>query len=396
MARPQALGDHRRLSALLRSGLLDSPVEEAFDRATRLASAAIGTPVALVSIVDRDRQFFKSALGLPEPWASQRETPLSHSFCQYVVMSGDTLSVADAREDVLLRGNRAIEDLGVVAYLGVPIVDDRGNVLGSFCVIDDEPREWTQQEESVLRDIAEQVHLLLLHREALEQARRAELRRRNVSTAVTHDLRGPAANILAASSMLSEVDEEDRATFLDIIDRQARRIERLVMGLASAERAGEPGRTRVLDLGEHVRVTVERAFAGRHEGRIDVEIPDAEIKVEADPDAVAQVLLNLVDNAVRHGAPSGSVHVRLRADDEQVELDVTNQAGHAVPDLDVLLSTDEGGRRRPGLGLHICQAVLDALGGRLVASRAGDEVTFRAVLPLHLSWGYPNASSVPG
>src|SRR5215218_1770618 len=110
-------GAERRLAALHEAGLLGAPAEERFDRLTRLARRLLGVPVALVSILDADRQFFLSAQGLPEPWAGLRQTPLSHSFCRSVVETGLPLSVADAREDARVRGNPAIEELGVVAYL---------------------------------------------------------------------------------------------------------------------------------------------------------------------------------------------------------------------------------------------------------------------------------------
>src|SRR6516162_9470764 len=76
-----------RLAALQRTELLDTLPELEFDRVTRLACRLLGTEVALLSLVDTDRQFFKSSCGLPEPWASIRQTPLSHSFCQHVVAS---------------------------------------------------------------------------------------------------------------------------------------------------------------------------------------------------------------------------------------------------------------------------------------------------------------------
>jgi hypothetical protein len=82
-----------RLAALGRTGLLDSPPEEPFDRLTRMATRLLKTPVALVSLVDRDRQFFKSAIGLPEPWQSRRETPLTHSFCKHVVAQHEPLVI---------------------------------------------------------------------------------------------------------------------------------------------------------------------------------------------------------------------------------------------------------------------------------------------------------------
>src|SRR3954465_9217244 len=86
-APPAVLADPGRLEALRATALLDSPPEEAFDRLTRLASHALNVPVALVSLVADDRQFFKSCLGVAEPWASRRGTPLSHSFCQHPVAS---------------------------------------------------------------------------------------------------------------------------------------------------------------------------------------------------------------------------------------------------------------------------------------------------------------------
>ena len=143
-----------RLDALKRSRLLDSEADERFDRVTRLVALALNVPVALVSLVDRDRQFFKSAVGLPEPWASCRETPLSHSFCQHVVARSETLRIDDAQNDPLVAHNDAVRDLNVVAYLGVPLRAPDGHVLGSLCAIDGVPRAWTDREEAMLRQFA--------------------------------------------------------------------------------------------------------------------------------------------------------------------------------------------------------------------------------------------------
>jgi hypothetical protein len=152
-----AARDPDRLSALTATGLLDSDVEPSFDRHARLAAQVLNAPVALVSLVDSDRQFFKSCLGLPQPWASQREAPLSHSFCQHAVASRLPLIVDDAREHELLRDNLAIRDMGVVAYAGIPLIDAEGNALGTLCVIDSQPRHWTSRQIELLDDIAASV-----------------------------------------------------------------------------------------------------------------------------------------------------------------------------------------------------------------------------------------------
>ncbi len=146
--------DPERLSVLQKLELLDTPPEEIFDRLTRLASKITGSPISLVSLVDQDRQFFKSLFGLPEPLASERETPLSHSFCKHVVATGDPLIVTDAREHPVLKDNLAIPDLNVIAYLGMPLNTSDGDELGSFCIIDTKPREWTPHEVDIARELA--------------------------------------------------------------------------------------------------------------------------------------------------------------------------------------------------------------------------------------------------
>ena len=172
----KALAEPRRLAALHDAALLDSPPEEPFDRLARLAARVVGAPVALVTAVDHDRQFFKSCLGLPEPWATQRETPLSHSFCQHVVAEKAPVIISDARKDERLLDNHAIRDLGVIAYLGVPLITRDGHAVGALCVIDHEPRIWKSDEISLVQDIASSVVTEITlrgeHRAVREQASR--------------------------------------------------------------------------------------------------------------------------------------------------------------------------------------------------------------------------------
>jgi GAF domain len=153
--RAAATDDPQRLQALRDTGLLDSPPDDAFDRLTELVRRVLAVPVSLISLVDEDRQFFKSQAGLPEPWASRRQTPLSHSLCQFPVRSGEPLIVADAREHPELKDNLAVSDMGIIAYAGVPLITDEGFALGSLCAIDSRPRFWTAEQVGVLSDLAQ-------------------------------------------------------------------------------------------------------------------------------------------------------------------------------------------------------------------------------------------------
>jgi len=167
--------DPDRLAALRQTALVDATADAAFDRLTRLATRVLGIPVALVSLVDVDRQIFKGAVGLGEPWMSRRETPLSHSFCQHVVASSEPLIIEDARDHPLVRDNLAIPDLGVVAYAGIPLMTADGHVLGSFCAIDHEPRVWAESDLATLRDLAAAATTEI---EMQTSVRQAELARR--------------------------------------------------------------------------------------------------------------------------------------------------------------------------------------------------------------------------
>lgn len=149
--------DRDRLAALRATGLLDSPTEPSFDRLVALAARVTGAPTALVTLVDEDRQFFVSCRGLTGPPAEDRGTPLSHSFCQHVVISGQPLIIEDARLDLRVKENLAIRDYQVIAYAGIPLFSRNGQPLGSFCVIDEKPRAWSDADVQNLNDLAASV-----------------------------------------------------------------------------------------------------------------------------------------------------------------------------------------------------------------------------------------------
>jgi two-component system, cell cycle sensor histidine kinase and response regulator CckA len=169
-----------RLAALRRTALLDTPPEEGFDRITRMAARLLGAPTSLISLVTDERQFFKSTTGLPEPWASRRNAPLSFSFCSTVAGTGEPLLVEDARRHPLLRHSQALRELGWISYAGVPLIDREGQVLGSLCVVDRMPRLWSERDIALLQDLASSVITEIELRRETALRRQAELGQRNV------------------------------------------------------------------------------------------------------------------------------------------------------------------------------------------------------------------------
>ncbi len=143
-------GESARLSALHSYDVLDTPQEESFDRITRLAQTVLQVPVALVSLVDSDRQWFKSRQGL-----DVAETPRNISFCAHAILRDEALVVPDATLDPRFADNPFVTgDFGLRFYVGVPLRNRDGFKLGTLCCIDRKPRDLSPDQIAILEDLA--------------------------------------------------------------------------------------------------------------------------------------------------------------------------------------------------------------------------------------------------
>jgi diguanylate cyclase (GGDEF)-like protein len=146
----RSLQESIRLDALDRYDLLDTPGEAAFDRITRIAAQLIGTPMALISLVDQDRQWFKSHHGL-----SAQETPRSVSFCAHAIAETSPFLVPDARTDPRFADNALVTgEMQLRFYLGVPLRMHDGQALGTLCALDRVPRDPSIEQIAALADLA--------------------------------------------------------------------------------------------------------------------------------------------------------------------------------------------------------------------------------------------------
>lgn len=165
-----------RILQLHALGLLDSPPEPVFDRVTRLLARSLDVPIALVSLVDAHRQWFKSSVGV-----SVQETPREIAFCDHAIRGRDTLVVEDARQDPRFAGNPLVTGApNIRFYAGVPLCTRSGHALGTLCAIDDRPRQLSAEQRLILEDLAQILaseiqmrEAALLGRAGAEQADRA-------------------------------------------------------------------------------------------------------------------------------------------------------------------------------------------------------------------------------
>ena len=150
-----ALTNPARLRAVARTQLTSSATKPAFDRLTRLAATMLRAPTALISLIDDQRQLYKSAYGLGEPLASTGETPVADTFCKYVVSGRKPLVVEDARRHPVLATYPGVLAELVASYAGVPLQTSDAQVIGTLCVFDPCPREWPPELIDALTDLAQ-------------------------------------------------------------------------------------------------------------------------------------------------------------------------------------------------------------------------------------------------
>ena len=146
-----ALADEpARLAALQRLAILDTPREEAFDNVVNLVRTVLGVPISAVTLVDKDRQWFKAIEGI-----DAIETPRSESFCAYAIQQHAPLLIPDATQDPRVADYPAVlQDPHVRAYAGVPLVTSDGYNVGALCAVDTKTREFTDSEIDILRNFA--------------------------------------------------------------------------------------------------------------------------------------------------------------------------------------------------------------------------------------------------
>lgn len=382
------LTEEARLAALRSYGLLDAARPAVLDELSRLAASVFDTPMAAVTLIDSDRQWFAGKTGLAGDHTSR-----ATSFCAQVVSDRRPLVVPDAREHPVFRGYANVTgDPHIRLYAGAPLVDQDGHALGAVCVLDHRPRDLGDRQCDVLVQLAGQaaghvaaVRSRLLLAELGAELSRAVRREEDLVATVSHELRTPVTSIQGYLEMLTE--DEALATYRPLIepirrngDRLVRMVDHLLAGARPAGVALAVDRAPV-DLVAVVEAAVAACQAQlRHrEVRCTIEVAGARASVRGDFARLTQAIEQLVRNAVTFSPVAGSVRVVVSYVSGSPGVHVTDD-GVGIPADELPHVTERFFRGRHargaavggvGLGLTIAHDVAVAHGGTLSVTSAG-------------------------
>ncbi|MCE1199412.1 MAG: GAF domain-containing sensor histidine kinase, partial [Marinilabiliales bacterium] len=378
--------EQRRIENLKSFGVLDTLPEAEYDEITFLASLLCGTPISLVSLIDEQRQWFKSHHGL-----DATETPREFAFCAHALNQPDQLFVIhDSRKDERFHDNPLVTGSPhVIFYAGMPLVSSEGYALGTLCVIDHKPNHLNEDQEKALKALAHQVgRLLELRKKRAEQEQLIyELSKKNEAldkfvVVAAHDIKSPLNNIIMFSELFSDdyapMLNEEGQELLQMINRSTYRLAGLIDGILMYSRdTNLLSQTKemvplqpliqellpLLDIAREAKVTI---------------IPEEVVTVDSNKIALERVFINLISNSLKYNLnPNPEIIFSVREEDSGCRINVAdNGAGISAGEAERIFEMfetgnriDREGKRGNGIGLATVKALVDGLGGsvRLVS-----------------------------
>lgn len=372
-----------RILALDQYDILDTIEESDYDALTQLASQICDTPISLISLIDKDRQWFKAHHGL-----DVRETPRKFAFCAHAINEPNKLfQVCDARLDERFHDNPLVTDEPrVIFYAGIPLVTEDGQALGTLCVIDHERRELNQKQIQSLKLLGKQTMQLMELRLKTKQLSDLyqELEDRNTklehfSQNAAHDLKSPLNVIIGLTQALKSNTKDllhaEDFELLTMVEQAGRRLHGMIEGMLQLYR----NRSLVLSMKEPVNLSeTSKTLVSilDHQKICTLKVDGSVNMVWVNRTALDQLLINLISNAIKYSDKEHvHLHIHLNEEDGWYHLSVQDN-GPGLPEklLDQSFNlygvghdTDRFGRKGTGIGLYTLAELMKDMGGSFKA-----------------------------
>jgi len=382
-----------RLEELDSFSILDTLPESDYDDLTAIAAEICDSPISLISLIDNDRQWFKSHHGL-----DASETPKQFAFCAHAINDPENIfMIEDSRKDERFHDNPLVTaDPNVIFYAGVPLVSDNNLPLGTLCVIDDKPKVLTESQLKTLKALGNQVMNILNLRKAkltLEQAF-ADLEDKNYELerfayVAAHDLKSPLSGISGMSTLLSEsygpkIDDAGRE-MLSLLVKSSNTLSHLIEGLLAHSRSAAVLKEKKSEINLNSLI-VELSALFTYEKDLTLNLNSVLQNITTNSAALEQILINLISNAIKYndkenveieiGVSSSATHYEFYVQDNGPGISLDNQ--EKIFDIfKVAALKDRFGQRGNGIGLATVKKVVESSGGTIkVESEEGKGAKF--------------------
>ncbi|SHG92579.1 GAF sensor signal transduction histidine kinase [Flavobacterium fluvii] len=373
--------EEERLKSLESYCILDTLPEADFDNLAILAAEICDTPISLVTFIDEKRQWYKSRVGI-EAYEIDRD----YTFCGHAInLSNDIFIVPDSREDERFFDNPAVTgELKVVFYAGVPLVTEKGLPIGTLCVVDQKPRELTQNQIKSLKALSDQTMKLLelrLNKIELEKTL-GKLEGKNVELEkfahiAAHDLKSPLANISGLTEFFVEnygIDiDADGQEILNLIKTSSAKLREMIDGLLEYSKSDQNLKNSRTEVNLQVlKEELSNLFTFKNNCLISVQSNVSSILTNKT--AIEQILINLVANAIKYNDKE-IVEVQIEVIEEEAFYSVSvkdNGIGISKEHFDrifqifeVLSTKDRFGENGNGIGLATVKKIVETLKGTI-------------------------------